>query len=113
MAKDSTYHGVIDEFRYLIETNEKYNHELLEDLNWMKKTAYQFKHQAQKSVIRKEDLKMREFKIQELQSEIKKRNIMYNSVNVTSYNQTAAGSPAIPASKNKFYHALKAAKRAD
>ena len=44
MAKDTAYKGIVDEFKYLIETNEKYNHELIEDLEWMKKTAYSFKH---------------------------------------------------------------------
>ena len=56
----------LDEFYFLIDTNEKHNHQILDDLNWMKKTALDYKHKAQKSEIAKEDLRLSEFKIREL-----------------------------------------------
>ena len=116
MSKDSSYQGIVDEFRYLIETNEKYNHELIEDLEWMKKTAYQFKHQAQKSQINQQDLKLSEFKIKELRSEIKKKRIMNLSVNLSQM-QSLTGTPRtadnFSGSKNKFANALRAARRTE
>ena len=114
MQKEEKFKGVIDEFRYLIETNEKHNHELLEDLTWMRKTANSYKHEAQKSYIDKQDIKLRDFKIKELKCEINKKRIMNKSVNLSALNSFATSPRSDYTGKpNKFANIMRASKRAE
>lgn len=36
--KDIQIKTLTDEFKYIIDTNEKYNHELLDEVAWLKRT---------------------------------------------------------------------------
>ena len=56
-SKDMNIRSVVDQFKYIIETNEKYNHEILEELTWYKKTSHSYKYKLQKNLVDNETLK--------------------------------------------------------
>ena len=43
-SKDSRVKAVVDQFKFIIDTNERYNHEIQEELSWHKKTSHSYKY---------------------------------------------------------------------
>ena len=72
--------GFADEFKYIIDTNEKLNNCLIEEILHLKKTTNQQKILLKKVDVKDEDLHLSSIKIKELQSHINQRNLLSKSI---------------------------------
>ena len=66
MIQDLQQNGFADEFKYIIETNEKLNGCLVEEILHLKKTTNQQKMLLRKVDVKDEDLSLSQIKIKEL-----------------------------------------------
>lgn len=105
MIQDLQQNGFADEFKYIIETNEKLNGCLAEEILHLKKTTNQQKMLLKKVDVKDEDLSLSQIKIKELQSHLKQRNIINTSIQIAdAKDRTFEDTRFSRAFKRRFNH---------